>query len=68
VDFFENFPISYRPDRWLWHGSTAEGSRTSTAFCDGWYSDNSNSFGNASPLHSRHSLTGQSKEANCNKF
>ncbi|CAK5052061.1 unnamed protein product [Meloidogyne enterolobii] len=54
------------PDRWLWHGSTAEGSRTSTAFCDGWYSNNSNSFGNASPLHSRHSLTGQSKEANCN--
>uniref|UniRef100_A0A1I8BVJ8 Endostatin domain-containing protein n=1 Tax=Meloidogyne hapla TaxID=6305 RepID=A0A1I8BVJ8_MELHA len=54
------------PNRWLWHGSTSEGLRTSTAFCDGWRSDNFNSFGNASPLHSRHSLTGQSKEANCN--
>uniref|UniRef100_A0A914IB95 Endostatin domain-containing protein n=1 Tax=Globodera rostochiensis TaxID=31243 RepID=A0A914IB95_GLORO len=53
-------------DRWVWHGSSSGGLR-SLAYCADWRSTKLNTFGMASPLHSRHALTDQSREMPCNR-
>ncbi|KAL3114568.1 hypothetical protein niasHT_014375 [Heterodera trifolii] len=53
-------------DRWLWHGSSSGGLRSLT-YCAEWRSAEPTSFGMASPLHSRHALTDQSREMPCNR-
>uniref|UniRef100_A0A183BHE1 Endostatin domain-containing protein n=1 Tax=Globodera pallida TaxID=36090 RepID=A0A183BHE1_GLOPA len=53
-------------DRLVWHGSSSGGLR-SLAYCADWRSTKLNTFGMASPLHSRHALTDQSREMPCNR-
>lgn len=59
--------FSYRPQKYIWHGSTANGERSLSSYCDAWNSDNQESVGLASSLLKRQ-LLGQELMSCQNSF